>query len=81
MAQLAEVVDGVGGVTGAAADAEDEQPSAALAHGGESARHRVDLGGIDRKRQLGRRGQVGRTVVSALHGRSLLRTASREESI
>ena len=40
--ELAEVVDGVRAVAGAAADAEEEQPAAARAHVGEDVGHPLD---------------------------------------
>src|SRR5207237_10640259 len=44
---LAEVVDRVRCVARAAADAEDEQPSPALAHGDETLDHLLDRGGVE----------------------------------
>src|SRR5439155_22381059 len=52
VAKLAEVVDRVRGVTGAAANAEDKQPPSALAHLGQAAGHSVDQSTIERTGEL-----------------------------
>ena len=53
-ADLAKVIDGVAGVTGRAADADDEEASAALAHGRELAGHTVDGVAVDAAQNLDR---------------------------
>src|SRR5205085_11835445 len=50
---LAEVVDGVGGIGGAAADTEDEEAALILAGGGENFDSAVDDGGIEALENLG----------------------------
>ena len=70
-AQLAEVVDGVRGVPGAAADADDEQSSAALAQAGQTAGHRVDLSAVDRPGDLGGGLEVMVGVLAGSHSHSV----------
>ena len=48
VADLAEVVDRVRGVAGRSADAEDEQPAAAIADGREADGDRLDRVGVER---------------------------------
>ncbi len=66
-AQLAEVVDGVRGMAGAAADADDEQAPAALAQRRQAARHLVDLFAVDRAGEVGDRVEVAAAVLGRRH--------------
>ena len=53
---------------GAAADAEDEQPPAALAHGGEALGHRLQA---SRGKRLGDLGDLGQVAITVGHGFSV----------
>jgi hypothetical protein len=72
-AELAEIVDRVAAVAGAAADAEQEQPPAALAQGGQLFREALDLGLIDRLRDFDDFLEVdSRYACGGLYGRAAL---------